>query len=383
MIRWRVSIISAKALDYESAIMRTLDRYIVSELGGPSIFGLAAFSLIFAATYILNISRLVSDDHAPIWAAVEYFFFQMPQIIILVIPMALLLGTLLALQRLSGESELTAMKAGGISLIRIVRPLLVTGFAVSLFSLALQELLVPFAQERAAYLLNDVIKHIGVTAASLDVSTPLPGGGHQLTAATGFDVASGTLRNVTVIQYDRRGIPQQVIFSARARFQANSWAFTGARTYHFDADGTAISSIDPLLRVDLGEDPSRIVQRSSNNNPDELSRAQLHDIITSNTLTDMQQRKYRSAYDAKLAQPFACLVFTLIALPFGLRPARGSGTSVGFGLAVAIVFVYYIILTIARSFATAMPPYSIEFAWVPNLLFTCIGATMLRRAARY
>lgn len=362
--------------------MRTLDRYIVQELGGPSLFGLSAFALIFAATYILNISRLVSDDHAPIWAAIEYFFFQLPQIVILVIPMALLLGTLLALQRLSGESELTAMKAGGISLTRIVRPLLVTGFCVSLFSLALQELLVPFAQERAAFLLNDVIRHVGITAASLDVSTPLPGGGHQLTAATRYDSKTGTLQNVTVIQYDRNNMPQQVIFSSRARFQSNTWAFMDARTYHFDPDGTAISSVAPVLSVDLGEDPSRIVQRASNNNPDELSRAQLHDILTSNTLNDLQQRKYRSAYDAKLAQPFAALVFTLIALPFGLRPSRGSGTSVGFGLAVAIVFVYYVILTISRSVATAAPAYSIIAAWTPNLLFTLIGAIMLRQAAR-
>ncbi len=362
--------------------MRILDRYLVSELVGPSLFGLSAFALIFAATYILNISRLVSDDHAPVWAAIEYFFYQMPQIIILVIPMALLLGTLLALQRLSGESELTAMKAGGIGLIRIVRPLLVTGFVVSLFSLALQELLVPFAQERAAYLLNDVIRHVGMSAASLDLATPLPGGGHQVTSATGYDAATGILHNVTVLQYDPKNIPQQVIFSSQARFQANRWTFLNARTYHFDPDGTAISSIDPELRVDLGEDPNRLLQRASNNNPDELSRAQLHDILTSNTLNDMQQRKYRSAYDAKLAQPFACLVFTLIALPFGLRPNRGSGTSVGFGLAVAIVFIYYIILTIARSVATALPPISVYCAWTPNLLFTLIGATFLRRAAR-
>jgi lipopolysaccharide export system permease protein len=362
-------------------MIRTLDRYIVRELGGPSFFGLSAFSLIFAATYILNISRLVSDDHAPVWAAIEYFIYQMPQIIVLVIPMALLLGTLLALQRLSGESELTAMKAGGISLIRIVRPILLTGFAVSILSLALQELFVPFAQERAAYLLNDVIRHVGMTAAGLDVSIPLPGGGHQLTAAGGYDTARATLRDVTVIQYDRGNLPQQVIFSAEARFLTNKWLFTNARTYHFDADGTAVSSIDPLLQIDLGEDPSRILQRASNNNPDELSRAKLHDILSSKTLSDLQQRKYRSAYDAKLAQPFACLVFTLIALPFGLRPARGSGTSVGFGLAVAIVFVYYVILTIARGVATSDPPISVYCAWAPNLLFSGIGITMLRRVA--
>ena len=76
----------------------------------------------------------------------------MPQYLLLVIPMAMLLGTLLAMQRLSSESEITAMKAGGISLSRIVAPLLLVGFVVSLLALAVQELFVPFANDKAAYI---------------------------------------------------------------------------------------------------------------------------------------------------------------------------------------------------------------------------------------
>jgi lipopolysaccharide export system permease protein len=98
-----------------------LDRYLVTELGGPSLFGLSAFTLIFVATQILAIGRLVSEEHASLIAAIEYFLWDMPQYLLYVIPMAMLLGTLLAMQRLSAESEITAMKAGGISLGRIRR----------------------------------------------------------------------------------------------------------------------------------------------------------------------------------------------------------------------------------------------------------------------
>ena len=84
-----------------------------SGLAGPFVFGLSAFTLIFAATEILNIGRLVSNDHAPLWAALAVFLWSLPADVVLVIPMALLLGTLLAVQRLSGESELTAMTGGG------------------------------------------------------------------------------------------------------------------------------------------------------------------------------------------------------------------------------------------------------------------------------
>ena len=101
-----------------------LDRYMLAELTGPFVFGLSAFMLIFAATEILNIGKLVSNEHAPLWAALAIFAWSLPADIVLVIPMALLLGTLLAIQRLSGESELTALKAAGITFARIVAPLL-------------------------------------------------------------------------------------------------------------------------------------------------------------------------------------------------------------------------------------------------------------------
>ena len=87
---------------------------MLSELAGPFFFGLCAFTLIFAATEILNIGKLVSNDHAPLWAALLVFAWSLPSDIVLVIPMALLLGTLLAVQRLSGENEITALKAAGI-----------------------------------------------------------------------------------------------------------------------------------------------------------------------------------------------------------------------------------------------------------------------------
>ncbi len=162
--------------------VRILDRYMISELGGPFSFGLSAFTLIFAATQILAISRLVSDRHAPLAAVIAYFLWQLPGIVVLVIPMAMLLGMLLALQRLSGESEITALKAGGVSLTRVVAPLLGVGLVVSVLALFLQEGIVPYANDRANYLREETIEHIGLFGSgSQAVTTKLPNGGRQLT----------------------------------------------------------------------------------------------------------------------------------------------------------------------------------------------------------
>ncbi|GAC1659657.1 MAG: LptF/LptG family permease [Candidatus Elarobacter sp.] len=360
-----------------------LDRYLVGELGGPFLFGLSAFTLIFVATQILAIGRLVSQEHAPLWAAIEYFLWDMPAYLLLVIPMAMLLGTLLAMQRLSSENEITAMKAGGISLSRLVAPLLIVGFFVSLLSLAVQELFVPFANDKAAFVRQQAIEHVSPAASNLQAVTALPGGGKQVTIAGGLDVATQTLLGVTVIRYDAHQKPQEFIVADRARYMPPTWTFENSTTYHFSPDGSVTTQLAKYLTVDIGERPNQIAKQKVNiTNPEDLSRAEIKERLDSGQLAPQQQRLFTATYASKLARPFAAFVFTLIAVPFGLRPVRGGGTGLGFGLAVAIVFVYYVISTIFLAVGSAATWLAGPAAWAPNVIFTVIGASLLRRASR-
>jgi lipopolysaccharide export system permease protein len=365
-----------------------LDRYMVSELSGPFAFGLSAFTLIFAATNILAISRLVAEEHAPLTAAVAYFLWQLPQIVVTIVPMAMLLGTLLALQRLSGESEITAFKAGGIGLIRAVAPLLIVSVAVSLIALALQEGVVPFANDQAARLRDDTIRHVGAFGGGTHtVITNLPGGGQQVTYFRGYDATTQQLLFVTIVTYGSDNRPQAILFSDRGHYDQPSWTFDDASIYRFSNDGTVQSSKEPEMRVDVGQKPSEIQQRAMDNNRESMSRSQIREIIASGQLSPQETRAYQTTYEEKLARPFACFVFTLIAVPFGLRPSRsGGGTGLGFGLAVAVAFVYFVIASIASALFTGLPGgYAVSTvgAWLPNLIFTAGGAALLRRAARY
>jgi lipopolysaccharide export system permease protein len=376
-----VAVRRAHALSPRLSRLTILDRYVLHELVGPFVFGLSAFTLILIATQLLAIAKFVTDEHAPLLVAIEYFLWGLPQVLIYVIPMALLLGVLLTMQRLSGDSEITAMKAGGISLLRIVASLIVVGIVGSFVSLILQELVVPIATDQAAYLREVVIKHISINS-NLTVVTTLPGGGKQLTVAAAIEPATQALLNVTVIQYDRRQRPQEIVFSKRAIYDPPTWRFTDATTYHFAEDGSTFSSIDPQLRIDVGESPDQFARRAAQDNPEEMSRAEIRNVMASGRLSPAQLRTYAATYQAKLARPFAALVFVLIAIPFGLRPVRGGGASLGFGIAVAVVFVYYVISTIFLSIggmSLALAPIA---AWIPNLLFLAIGGYLLRRAAR-
>ncbi len=356
---------------------------MLTELAGPFLFGVAAFMLIFAATEILNIGKLVSSEHAPLWAALLVFCWSLPADVVLVIPMALLLGTLLAVQRLSGENEITALKAAGVTFARIVAPLLAVGIVMSFVTYVLQERVVPYANDQLIEIENTVINHVSAFNRDLTVSAPLPGGGRQVTIATAYEPNSRALLHVTLIQYDNHNDPRQIIFADRAEFSVDKWTLENSSVYRFNPDGTTLSEPGvPQQEVEIGERPTDLAKRMSNDDPENMSRSQIADVVRSGQLTETEQRKYVTTYQEKLARPFACFVFMLIAIPFGLRSIRSSGsTSVGFGVSLAIVFVYYVVMTACSFAAEATLALAALWAWVPNILFTAIGLSRLRRAA--
>lgn len=356
---------------------------MLMELAGPFTFGFAAFTLIFAATQLLAIGRMVSSEHAPLYAAIEVFVWELPQYMSIVLPMALLLGTLLAIQRLSGESEIVAMKAGGISFIRLTIPMLCAGLLMSAVTFWLQEVVTPYAADQVTSIENSLIFHTNLFNKDLTVFAPLPGGGRQVTVATSFEPHSQALLHVTLIQYDRDNQPTQIVFADRADFSEQKWVLENASFYRFNPDGTLLA--EPRVakqQVEVGENPTDLVKRISMSDPEQMSRSQIASIVRSGQLTQMELRKYVTTYQEKLAQPFACFVFVLIAIPFGLRAARsGGGTGVGFSFAVAIVFIYYVVLTVFSYISEAYVGLAALWAWMPNIMFTILGLVRLRRAA--
>jgi len=369
--------------ELEPLRVTTLDRYLVSELAGPAFFGALAFTLIFVATQLLAIGRLVSQEGAPLWVAIEYFLWEMPSYLLDVIPMAMLFGTLLSMGRLSGESEITAFKAGGISLVRMFLPLAVVGIAVSLLALAVQEQLVPLANDRAAYLRESVIEHLSPAASNLTAVTALPQGGKQVTIAGSLDAAQQTLLNVTVMRYDAQQNLDEEIIAKRAKYDPPTWTFFDAKTYQF-TDGELSEKMDSpgTLAVDIGEPPSELAKRNVEaNDPENLSRGEIKNALDVATLSDQQRRLFSATYAAKLARPFSSFVFVLFGFPLGMRRIRGGGAAIGFGLALLIVFVYYVIATIALSIGSLALPLAGIAAWAPNALFSLIGLWLLRRAS--
>src|SRR3954453_14249448 len=182
--------------------MKILDRYISRELIGPFIFGVAAFTLIFiSGQYLFKLTTMVAKG-APLVFVAELLLLRMVPLAILTFPMATLLATLLSFGRLSGDMEVVAMMAGGVSFARIAIPAFMMGVLVSLFGLFANEVLVPPAGRAAKRVEIQIADSLRAQGA--DVAPPTQGRAfviqdygqgqlQRLVIAGGFDFAERRL----------------------------------------------------------------------------------------------------------------------------------------------------------------------------------------------
>jgi len=135
-----------------------------------------------------------------------------------------------------------------------------------------------------------------------------------------------------------------------------------------------------VLNVNIGADPSEFVEKRKQ--PEDMSRAELAQALTRAAKSGDQSR-YALAlvtYHSKLARPFASLVFTLLAMPLGIRPQRSS-SGAGFVISIALIFAFYVVTTICLAVGRSVPSLSFVMAWLPNVVFTLAGVSLLRKAA--
>src|SRR5438876_4106324 len=153
--------------------MRILDRYIARELIGPFLFGVAAFTLIFiSGQYLFKLTAMVARG-ASLVDVTELLALRMVPLAIVTFPMATLLATLLSFGRLSGDMEVVALMAGGVSFVRIAIPAFIMGVLVSCFGLFANEVLVPPAGRAAKETENRVAQELSAQGA--DVAPPTNG----------------------------------------------------------------------------------------------------------------------------------------------------------------------------------------------------------------
>ena len=260
--------------------LRLLDRYVLKELLYPFVFGIAAFSSIFiASTMLFKITQYMTKYGAPLETIARLFMYNMPEIINYTFPMSMLLAALMAFGKLSGSSEITAMKAGGISYYRIVAPVLVVGFIVSMFSVIWAEKVVPTSKATASRILNEEIRHnTRPTTQDHIIIKTISGDTQRVTYANRFDEKQGKMTDITIEEFHKGKISR--IQTAKEGFWENgSWRIVNGNVFALDdEDGVQSSAKFKEQIIPLNFSPKQISWEQKE--PEEMTIRELREYIS-------------------------------------------------------------------------------------------------------
>ncbi len=405
--------------------MSILTRYIFKEMVGPTVLGFTFYTSIILMQRLFDMAGLIIRRSLSGAAVGELLLYSLPNIVVLTVPMALLFGILIAIGRLSSDSEIVAMRALGISTRKIYRPVFVFSFLMFLLNLYLINFVMPRGNQQFVALRTEL------TAASAEqVVKPrvfYDEYENLMIYVNDVDPATGQWKGVfvadnrsddseqesltpaqmaenlaardddqdTVGGLTHQGAGQRTIVAnqgniALQRPEKDLWMnLSGAETHVWDPANPdrydRTESATQRIRLPT-PDATGSISKSLARSFREMDLRELLDqertLSSGRSETDRFTRNIALVeIHKKFAIPFACITFGVLGLPLGITNRRG-GKSSGFSLSIAIIVFYYIMLNNGEQLAVSgkIPPFL--GMWSANIILLALGIYLLTRANR-
>jgi lipopolysaccharide export system permease protein len=356
--------------------MRLLDRYVIRNFVQVYFYCIAGFVSIWLIFDVSdNISSFI-DNHIPLSLVARYYATQLPQVFIILLPVSLLLSLLFALGRMSRANEIVSMLTAGVSLPRVLMPLIGIGLLTVAASMALNYSLAPHAelarkafiseaQSRPGRYIQGQIFRNRTDSRTWFIQNFLPRG--------------SVFNNVQVLQQDAHDNIVTNYIASRASFrpETKTWDLNNVRVVHYDPAGNILDEqFYPSLKIEhWSETPFRL--GSANEHAEFLSLPELREYLSFNAdFPHTLLAPFRTHLQYRLALPWTCFVVVCLAAPLGIGYSR-RGVLSSVAAAVILVFTmnFLVHLFLALGEGDRVPAWIA--AWAPNILFTAIGLYLL------
>ncbi len=356
--------------------MRLLDRYVLRNFLQVYLYCIAGFISIWLIFDVSdNISTFI-DERVGLWLVLRYYATQLPQVMIILLPVSLLLSLLFTLGRMSRANEIVSMLTAGVSLPRVLLPLLGMGLLTVAASMALNYSLAPHAELARKTFLSEAQARPSryVQGQIFRNRTDL-----RTWFIQNFIRRGNTFNNVQVLQQDANDNIVTSYAASRATYQpkTKTWQLENVRVVHYDPAGNILNEqIYPSLTIEhWSETPFRL--GSANERAEFLSVPELREYLRFNAdFPPTLLAPFRTHLHYRLALPWTCMVVVCIAAPLGIGYSR-RGVLSSVAAAVFLVFSmnFLVHLFLALGEGDRVSPW--VAAWTPNLLFATIGLYLL------
>lgn len=384
--------------------MRTLHLYLLRQVIATLVMTVLVFTFVLVLGNVMReVLSMMVNGQASLGIVLEAIGLLIPYVISYALPMGMLTAVLLVFGRFSADLELTAARAGGISLISLAAPILVLSLGLCCLSAWANLELAP--NSRSAY------KRLVFKFTTEFSVAQIPEGRH-ITDIPGHIVfigknRGGKLEDVLVYDLGLGTNQPSSWFAPRGDVQIETTGtnriatlnLRNVRGVQFQGDQPIPTSLELVqLSYDLSNYERALGRTSVGNMSFTQLRAELRAIRErvlgqSNDVPDTERGKFIKSQLAKLNSPvkvemhrqwafsFACFGFALIGIPLGIRVQRRE-TNIGFAIAIVLVAVYYSLILLGLSLEKH-PEWSPHLLlWLPNFLFQIVGAGLLWRANR-
>jgi lipopolysaccharide export system permease protein len=346
-------------------------------------FALLAFWLIFLIVDIVEHIDLFIDRGASFTLVLTYYLYYSPFILVMVLPVAMLLSSLFSLGILAKNNELTAMKVNGISLYRIFRPLFILSFLVSLLVLGINELLIPYTNQKTTYARKVEIEKKTKPKDVIYENVYAQGEGGRIFYLNTYDSKNKEGRGVLVQDFEENRLKGQIEANVM-RWKGSGWVFENG-VYRLFLDSLEQSEVEEfqrfsqLQRSDIKIEPEAFTKPQKT--PEEMNYKELLNYARIKKKAGQDVSAEHTDLYMKLAYPLISFIIVLFGCPLAANPKRGSLT-INFAVTIGIAFTYWFLLRTAQTFGHTqkLPPFLA--AWITNFIFAGLGIFLLIRAKK-
>lgn len=368
--------------------MRLLDRYLLRELLVPLGYCLSGFLIFWISFDLLSEFTEFQEENLGARQIVWFYILKSPELLAVVLPVALLLALLYALTNHARHNEITAMRAAGMSLARLSVPYLGVALVCSIALFSLNEFWIPQADEAARDLVEGGSAGSSETnlwARNLHFRNSRDG---RIWNIGGFNRATYEMENP---QVEWKLPDRSIRFMARSALWSNGcWVFVDVQeiiTFYGKEGEFPGTQTNRLEVCEFSETPEQIkseikISRLSNYRTArdvQLSIAEILNYFRLHPHPNPRDESFLlTKLHERLAAPWTCIVVVLIAMPFGAVSTRRN-TFAGVAISIFICFAFFIILRLGLALGTGGYIPAWVGAWLPNSLFALIGIFLTSR----
>jgi lipopolysaccharide export system permease protein len=362
--------------------MRILEKYIFKSFISALLFCIVLLMVLGVIGDILGFLDDIFKKNIPLLSILMFYFYFAPFAFVNMVPFAALLSSVYVFNSLSKNQEVTAVITSGMSLWKIMRPVILVTFVLCLVTFIVNDRFVPSSMEKANRIRREDLESADKDKRHMIKNLAIYGKGNQIIFAKSYTPKTKTLKNVIIHKQDKDRVIKKKISARLAKWRSGNggyWFGKDVIIFNVDPSGNFVG--DPEVhnskKLPIIEIPKDFLINQWDPRLMSYSQLKKHISIFRKT-SPMAVRRLLVDLNYKLSFPFAAMAIVMVGIPFSITTGRVNALiGMAKGIAVAMLYLPVMAISLALGKGGMFPP--VVAAWLSNVLFVLLGAHLINK----